>query len=793
MKRPIAIVTIGAIIGIIGGMYLKISTILLFLPCAFLILLTLKKTQIRYIKIIMPISAIILFTTSFLMFYGYTKYISNKYELIKEGKSEDIIVTIKSTPIEKEYVFSYIVKVEKLQGLKNIYCNLYVKKEKNSKIFSYGEIVKLTGEIKIPTEIRNYGGFNQKLYYKTKGIYGTIYTTSMEKVGQEKWNIGKLGNTIRENISAKLKNILPKENAGILLATLIGDKEEISSKTIEEFQNSSLIHILCVSGSHVSFLMLGIQKILEKVGRNNKYLFSFLAIIVLIVITGFSASVARACIMGALIIFSKLVFRRSDNVNAIFVSLLVLLTYNPFLLFDTGLLLSYGGTIGIIIFNKLFEEKIPKGCGKLKSYILKTALVSCSAQIVLFPIIAYLFQSFQPVFLISNLIAAPLFEGILYLGCCVLILSYIFEPIVMPIAGILNVLLTVFKKIAEVSSKIPYGVIKIVKPNNLEIILYYFLIIVLRYSYIVQNKKIVLRYYERKYKKIISKLNLKNAICITIMALLIFQVVRLIPGDLNIYFIDVGQGDSTLIKTRFNKTILIDSGGTEDLEKYDVGKKVLVPYLLARGIKKLDYIFVSHFHADHCNGFLAVMEELQVDTLLMAEQQKMCEEANKILELAKKKHVNIVYLKQGQVVSLDNETKIEILYIGEDMENLNNNSIIARLKYNNFSMLFTGDSETEEEQEFLKKYKKQKMKINILKVGHHGSATSSCEEFLNKLTPSIALIGVGEDNNFGHPNKAVLDRLKKIGAKIYRTDEMGEITIKVKKSGKILIKTSIKK
>lgn len=791
MKRPIAIVTIGAIIGIIGGMYFKISTIPLFLLCVFFILLTLRKSQIRYIKTIMPISIIILFAISVLIFYGYSKHVSKKYELIKEGKSEEIIATIKSTPIEKEYVFSYTIKVENFQNLENVYFNLYVKKDKNSKIFSYGEKVKLKGEIKRPTEARNYGGFNQKLYYKTRGIYGTIYSTNIKKIGQEKWNFGKLGNTIRESISTKLKNILPNENAEILLATLIGYKEGISSKTIEEFQNSSLIHILCVSGSHVSFLMLGIQKILERVGRNNKYFFSLLAIIVLIIITGFSASVARACIMGALMISSKLVFRRSDTVNAIFCSLLVLLIYNPFLLFDTGLLLSYGGTIGILIFNRLFEEKIPKNCGKLKCYMLKTALVSCSAQIVLFPIIAYLFQSFQPVFLISNLIAAPLFECILYLGCCVLILSYILEPIAMPIAGILNVLLTLFRKIAEISSKIPYGAIRIVRPNNLVITLYYVLMLVLRYSYIIKNKKIVLRYYERKYKKIITKLHFKNVICVTVIILLVFQVIKLIPGDLNIYFIDVGQGDSTLIRTKYNKTIMIDSGGTENLEKYDVGKSVLVPYLLSRGIKKLDYIFVSHFHADHCNGFLAIMEELQVGTLLIAKQQNPCEEANKILELAKKKCINVVYLKQGQVISLDNKTKIEILYIGEDTENLNNNSVIAKLKYNNFSMLFTGDAEIEEEQVFLKKYKEQKMKVNILKVGHHGSATSSSEELLNNLMPDIALIGVGEENNFGHPNKVVLDRLNKRGAKIYRTDKMGEIVLKVKADGKVFVKTTI--
>lgn len=164
---------------------------------------------------------------------------------------------------------------------------------------------------------------------------------------------------------------------------------------------------------------------------------------------------------------------------------------------------------------------------------------------------------------------------------------------------------------------------------------------------------------------------------------------------------------------------MIDSGGAEDLEKYDVGKKVLIPYLLTKGIKQLDYILISHFHADHCNGFLAIMKELEVGTLLIAKPKKMTEEVKEILSVAKQKQIKIVYVTQGQMIQIDKETMLEILYIGKDNQNLNNNSIIARVRNGTFSILFTGDAEVEEEAAFLKQYEKQNIQADILKIGHH--------------------------------------------------------------------------
>ncbi len=301
----------------------------------------------------------------------------------------------------------------------------------------------------------------------------------------------------------------------------------------------------------------------------------------------------------------------------------------------------------------------------------------------------------------------------------------------------------------------------------------------------LKNKKNPRRIEKKIYgiKKYITR---KRVICTILVIILVFEIAKIIPSNLKIYMIDVGQGDCTLIKTANNKTIMIDSGGQENLEEYDVGKEVLVPYLLARGITKLDYIMISHFHADHCNGFIALMNEIKIEKMIIAKQEVYTKEAEKIINLAKEKKIGVIYAKMGQKIILDNETYINILYIGNDTQNLNNNSIISLLKYKNFSMLFTGDAEKEEEADFLKELNTDVLNIDVLKVGHHGSKTSSSQEFINFIRARIAIIGVGKNNNFGHPNERVIERLKENGMKVYRTDTDGEISIEINNKGEII-------
>ncbi len=203
-------------------------------------------------------------------------------------------------------------------------------------------------------------------------------------------------------------------------------------------------------------------------------------------------------------------------------------------------------------------------------------------------------------------------------------------------------------------------------------------------------------------------------------------------------------------------------------DEYNVGKKILIPYLLDRGIKKIDFIIISHFDTDHVGGLLTVMEELKVKNIIISKQTEVSDNYEKFKTLVKEKNINVIFVKQGDKLKIDNNLYFDIIWpnnskvINENI--LNNNSIVCKLNYKNFSMLFTGDIEEIAEKQILQEYKNnvQLLKSTILKVAHHGSKTSSTQEFVEMVTPKIALIGVGKNNKFGHPNDGVIKRLENL-------------------------------
>ncbi len=381
-----------------------------------------------------------------------------------------------------------------------------------------------------------------------------------------------------------------------------------------------------------------------------------------------------------------------------------------------------------------------------------------------------------------------------------LMLSYIIGIIVM--GGFIQILISMISinagiaiaKIIEIPvygilliSKISFGNFKIVTPDLYQVISDYIVVYLFRFLYQifhskncnptqkrVKNTIYLVRYKLRPY---FSKIKIAFLIIILLICGL-----KKIPRDLKIYFIDVGQGDSTLIVTPNNKTILIDGGGSKT---YDVGKSTLEPYLLDRKIKNIDYAIISHYDQDHCDGVLYILQNMKVENVIIGKQIKDSDNYNRFIKIIKEKGINVHIVNAGKRLNIENNLYFDILW--PDMENkineniLNNNSLICKLVYKDFSMLFTGDIEEIAEKAILKKYKgSQLLKSTILKVAHHGSKTSSSKEFISTVQPQIALIGVGNNNKFGHPSDITIEGLKSINCKIYRTDKDGEISIIVK-------------
>ena len=337
------------------------------------------------------------------------------------------------------------------------------------------------------------------------------------------------------------------------------------------------------------------------------------------------------------------------------------------------------------------------------------------------------------------------------------------------LAQIYNIALNLLILIVKFCSKIPGAKLNVITISGVTIVAYYLIIIIGNYFYTVLQKENrnsienlivkIKKYITKNKNKVIQSI---VGLCITILCIQL--CIRSFKG-LEIYMVDVGQGDCTVIITPHNKKIIIDGGGSSNQESsYDVGERVVFPYLLDRKIFSLDYIVISHFDADHCKGLEYVIKNMKVKTVIIPKQFEENYNYNEFIKIVREKNIKVVEVTAGDKIRLDKNVYMYVLWPTKEgiKENAtNNNSIVCKICYNNFSALFTGDIEEIAEKEIAKKYKNI-LKSDLIKVAHHGSKSSSIKEFLELVKPKIALIGVGKENKFGHPNADVLERLKRI-------------------------------
>lgn len=727
------------------------SIAFLSIPIAAIILLITKNKKIIVILICLIISI------------GYVSILENKYSKISDMPIKEM-VTIISDIQEKEYKKVCTAKI--VRNNKKILINIKMSQDIPS--IKYGDSLYIEGEFKKPEEARNYKGYNYKQYLKTKKIIGTV---ELEKAKILKSSNGSFIHNIQKYIKDTINGTLTDEEGNLLLAILLGDKDKLSEDIQESFKTSNLSHMLAVSGAHVSYIILGLTYVLQNsiIGKKNGKIVCIFFLLVFMAITNFTPSVTRACIMAVLTLFSGIVYRKSDVYTNISVAALITLIFNPYNLLDLGFQLSYGGTIGIIIFIKRIQEK--KSNSKVINYIKQMALVSIYANIIIIPIMMYHFNTVSFTFIISNIMASPILGIIVINGFLFIITSITVKPLTRLIAIFIKPILSILIKISQICSKLPFSNILVVTPYMFNVISYYAIIL-----YCIKSKK------NNKCKIII---------CLLIVLILINFIIYIFPQKLRIFFIDVGQGDSTLIITPDKKTVLIDGGGSDS---FDVGEKVLLPYLLDRRILKIDYVLISHFDTDHCGGILTIMEKVKVKNIIISEQAEHSENYERFKKLMIHKKIRLIEVKKGDKIKIGRYSEFKILFPTSRLlsENpLNNNSIVAQFNYNNFKMLFTGDIEKLAEQQILKT-EKAEIRADILKVAHHGSKTSSIPEFIKAVRPKIALIGVGKNNTFGHPNQQTIKNLENIKCRIYRTDLQGEIIIKIDQKGRMNVKSKLK-
>ena len=611
MKRPIYVITLGFITGIIWGLYFNIVSYVFIAIIILLITLKIIDNKLNYkisriIKIFFKKSTIITFGISVFAAFIYLLIINRTYTNVYNNlKNKEFVATIISDKKESEYSNTYLIKVEELKAKFLIRIS-----KQYSKDIEYGDKIKFLGEYTVPEISRNYKGFNYREYLKTQGIYGILKTNKIEIIKHN--NLSKINlfaYKVKHKIINNIQKILPYDTKDLFLGILIGYDNELDEDIKESFKISSLSHLLAVSGAHIACIISGFSIILKlaKTGKKFGNIIIILFLIFFMYITDFTPSVVRAVIMGSLVLLQIVLYRKQDIKTSMSFSILLILIFNPYKLLDIGLILSYSATIGIVLvvkIRKLCKYK-NKENNKIVSYLIQNILITVSANIIVIPIMMYSFNTFSLNFIISNLVAGILMEPITLGGMLLIILSFINLKVAYIISVPYNILLKLLIFTGNFVSKLPFSQIIVSTPDLIFIVFYYISLYIVFYSiYIIKKyhnrfitKKIILI-----YKKIFDFIKKKRRVFfILILTLILFiLILKIIPKNLKIYFIDVGQGDSTLILTPTNKKILIDGGGSEN---FDVGKNTLFPYLLDRKITQIDYMFISHFDTDHCRRF----------------------------------------------------------------------------------------------------------------------------------------------------------------------------------------------
>lgn len=737
-QRPILVAVIGYIIGILWGLYFRFSIVLsyILMLATYYVYKNFKihkkhkfkllscKRYSRYIKLIIDSKVIFILIIFSIISNSIILFQNNQYENSYQDEEKiQIIGIIVSQKIEKQYYNLYQVKVLDSKKL-----NLYIQVNKNVKELEYGDKVKLQGEYRKPSEKRNYGGYDDTQYLKTLKIAGRIKVNQIETIEKEQLNvILQFGNRINLAIKEKIEATFEKEKAAMLKGLLLGEARDIQEEVKENFQIANISHVLAISGMHISYLIIGIQLGLKKaIGKKKTRIVTIIILIGYTFITGFSPSIVRAVVMGIISIGGGIVYRKSDIWNSIAISLLGILLYNPFLILNVGLQLSYLGTIGIILWYKKFLIILqPLENIKLKIFkkIKEILAVSLSAQITILPIMIYHFNIVGIYFLLTNLLVSMIIGPIIILGFFTIFVSFIFNPLTKFFQMPLNMGLEILNLISKFS-QLPFSKIYIPTPSIIVILFYFIAIGMCGPIYLIYHAK-TLKTTQQRVKNLIAllryrfKQNQKKYLKFVFVIFIILIIFYYMPKDLKIYFVDVGQGDCTLIVTPLNRTILIDGGGSLT-DEFDVGKKTLIPYLLDRGYTSLDYVMISHFDQDHVGGVLSILEELKVKNVIISKQRKETEQYKKFVKLVKEKNIKVMVVKKGDKVPIENRVYFDILWPQEKqiMDNiLNNNAIVAKLHYCEFSMLFTGDIEQKAEELLVKE--KANLKANILKIAHH--------------------------------------------------------------------------
>ena len=612
-----------------------------------------------------------------------------------------------------------------------------------------GDKVTASGNLKLLHNYNNPGQIDTVTRMKANGITARMSTgkqgITVEEVNGGLWIKFLRGvAAIRQHYREAMAQVMSADDAAAIFAMLFGGYAGLNPELVEDFVTTGIVHILSVSGAHMSLMAAFAACLcsLLRLPRGLTFAIGTFFIVAYTILSGLLPQVLRSASMGVLVFFAKTLDAEAEGARLLTLTGLAMLINQPLLLFDVSFQLSFTATAGLMYLSedlRDFMERLPK-------FFSEPASMTIAAQLASLPVIVWYFNQISLSSVLANVFVMPLLEIVIVGGLIGGLIAAVI-PLLGKIFFIVEAL--IFGASAEINrvfANLPFSSVQVPTLGLMAGFFYY--------AALILRRPIVL---------------------LPIIFLLAMNLFK--AGEVEVSFVDVGQGDCAVVVTPHRKCLIFDTGGVRD-KVFDVGGRVVVPYLKHENIREVDKIFLTHVHEDHAGGAGAVIKKYPVSEVITAGESKA--EYAAVFGIAEENLPNLRAGRAGEVFNVDG-VQVEIVYV-PNVGTGNEISNVYRVRYGGVSFLITGDLVKEVEEQMLREG--VDVSSTVLKVAHHGSKTSSSEEFLRAVKPKCAVISVGYGNTFGHPRAEVLERLENLPTKIYRTDRDG--LIKFRTNGKSL-------
>ena len=630
----------------------------------------------------------------------------------------------------------------------------------------WGDVVRVRCRLRTPLTPRNPGGFDARAWMISEGplLFCSVSKGSdLERLGfEDPGPVAHMITTMRRQTRRIIEERYEPAHAALMAGLLLGDRGGIGDEVLEDFRDAGIMHILAVSGLHAGIILLIVFMPLERLRYPLRAAIALLVLWSFAAMTGLAPPVVRAALMSTLFLGGVVLQRRSDPVNALAAAALIILLLDPLALFGLSFQLSFAAVLGILLFHERVRgallRPLPRRMrGNAARVPANLLALTISAQSLSLPLLAGSFGQVSPSGLLVNLPAVPMVFLAVTCGACSIATGAL-GWLSLRFAAVAGTALDVILLSADAAVRLPFATLTIPHLPAAAWFGYLAMLVWLGSS-------------EGRLKQ---KLAIAAACAITMIACM--RAAPQEPAVLRVAFLDVGQGDAAVIHLPGGEAVLVDAGAAD--KRYDSGERVILPYLRRCGIRRLHALVVTHPDNDHRGGSRAVLDALPTANIVLGGRWPDDGEAGDLLRRMRSSGAVMHDMRAGSRMTLPGDAALYVLSPPADslLESSNEHSIVFRLDYGRTRFLFTGDADVAAEQRMLRRYG-DFLRADVLKVGHHGSATSSANAFVAQVRPRFAVISAGRNNRFGHPDGGVGARLLESGAHILRTDVAGAVLL----------------